>query len=280
MRNRFCRTSIAAGVLAVLGGAAVPAAADTVVMSWEGLFTMLTPDGNPLANVNLPYYQDPTWGYGQRTQVSGTLSYNTVTGLGGATVASFEFFSSPWPFAVQEISLVPIGNGQGGSGTLLLGNMLFDWNNNTGTPASIVLDAAGLLTTLGDGYGVTESISGVGSLPASNGLTSNYPYAGYSLAIGPAPLATTTWDTTPLCTRVNLNDCLNINPSGALPLIADSVGGVPMIDGPFAGLSINLDITNLHIDQVLVPIPAAAWLFGSGLLGLIGVSGRRKGVVR
>lgn len=276
MHNNFKRTAIAAGMALMLGGAAAPAAADTVIMSWEGLFTMLLPDGNPLANVNPPYYNDPSWGYGMRTQVSGTLSYNTATGSGSATVASFEFFSSPWPFAVQGISLGLIGDGQGGNGTLLLGNMLFNWNDNIGVPASIVLDAAGLLTALGDGYYVTESIAGVGALPASNGLTSNYPYAGYSLAIGPAPLATTTWDTTPLCNRVNLNDCLNVNPSGALPLIADSVGGVPMIDGPFAGLSINLDITALHIDEVVVPIPAAAWLFGSGLVGLMGVSGRKK----
>jgi hypothetical protein len=33
---------------------------------------------------------------------------------------------------------------------------------------------------------------------------------------------------------------------------------------------------NLNFDRVVVPVPAAVWLFGSGLLGLLGVARRRK----
>lgn len=29
-------------------------------------------------------------------------------------------------------------------------------------------------------------------------------------------------------------------------------------------------------DQVVVPLPAAVWLFGSGLLGLMGIARQRK----
>jgi hypothetical protein len=54
-------------------------------------------------------------------------------------------------------------------------------------------------------------------------------------------------------------------------------GGIPgigMIDGPFATVpfSMNFDFSTA------VPIPAALWLFGSGLLGLIGISRRKNAV--
>jgi len=31
-----------------------------------------------------------------------------------------------------------------------------------------------------------------------------------------------------------------------------------------------------HVDTAVVPIPAAAWLFGSGLLGLVGIARRKN----
>lgn len=48
----------------------------------------------------------------------------------------------------------------------------------------------------------------------------------------------------------------------------DTFSGTKMIDGPFVGQSANFNVQG-------VPVPAAAWLLGSGLLGLIGVA-RRK----
>ncbi len=35
-------------------------------------------------------------------------------------------------------------------------------------------------------------------------------------------------------------------------------------------------IDNINFDQTVIPVPAAVWLFGSGLLGLIGVARRKK----
>lgn len=52
----------------------------------------------------------------------------------------------------------------------------------------------------------------------------------------------------------------------------DGINGIPMIDGPFianGGFSANFNLS-------AVPLPAAFWLFGSGLLGLSGLIRRRR----
>jgi len=49
----------------------------------------------------------------------------------------------------------------------------------------------------------------------------------------------------------------------------DGILGAGMIDGPFPGFSANFNMTT-------VPVPAAVWLFGSGLMGLVGVARRKK----
>jgi len=54
----------------------------------------------------------------------------------------------------------------------------------------------------------------------------------------------------------------------------NGVPGIPMVDGPFVGFNANFNING--ITPTSVPVPAAVWLFGSGLLGLTGVACRRK----
>lgn len=55
---------------------------------------------------------------------------------------------------------------------------------------------------------------------------------------------------------------------------ADNYSGTQMIDGTFMGYSINFSVNGIHAVPATapVPVPAAAWLFFSGLLGLIGVA--------
>jgi hypothetical protein len=56
----------------------------------------------------------------------------------------------------------------------------------------------------------------------------------------------------------------------------DGIMGIPMMPGgPIAGFSWNLN-ANMIPTPGPIPIPAAAWLFGSGLLGLVGLARRRK----
>lgn len=50
----------------------------------------------------------------------------------------------------------------------------------------------------------------------------------------------------------------------------NGVPGTGMIDGPFPNFNANFNMAHP------VPVPAAVWLFGSGLLGLVGIARRRK----
>jgi hypothetical protein len=59
---------------------------------------------------------------------------------------------------------------------------------------------------------------------------------------------------------------------------SDGIMGIPMASGgPFASFNANFN-ANLTATPDPVPIPAAVWLFGSGLLGLVGIARRKKSV--
>ncbi len=49
----------------------------------------------------------------------------------------------------------------------------------------------------------------------------------------------------------------------------DGIRGYKMVSGPYAGLNVTIDAT------IVTPIPAAVWMFGSGLIALAGFA-RRK----
>ena len=58
----------------------------------------------------------------------------------------------------------------------------------------------------------------------------------------------------------------------------DGVSGLAMIDGAFMGFNANFSVNGAtsEVNPAAVPVPAAVWLFGSGLVGLAGVARRRK----
>lgn len=284
MKKTILNTAISLTLgISVLSCVTVTQAA-AVSFDWTGKFTMLDNIGTALANDSI----SAKTGNQFQTPVSGTLNYDTVTGTGSATVDAFEFLRGTSPFEVTSFDLKAIGDGLGGEGSLILANMLFDWNGNIGNPVSMVMDGSGFLA------GEYSSGGATSARPASDGTyVGDYVpdtvvgpggYAGY-LGLGPIPLATTAWNTSfgPGC---SLGDCLGVGESGVLPLIFDTalndndyvpntggaIGGSPLVDGPFERMNINFNIENM---APAVPVPAAVWLFGSGLLGLIGVA-RRK----
>lgn len=333
MKKSVLKTAVAAAIGASAIAAAPVAQAAVNNFDWEGVFTMLDAGGNPLANTSLS-------GKGVnrfQTPISGTMSFDTVSGAGTATLQSFDFFLNPpsLPAAAVGINMQAIGDGMGGPGTLVLGNMLFNWNGVNGIPVSLVLDAAGFfaneLTQGGANSAIPASdgsYTGSGSntnVGTSGNLTGtvNGPggYAGY-LSIGPVPIATTAYNTTngvgcSAGVDANYSDnigggCIGVAASGLMPLVVDTatnvaydyvpntggtIGGSPMQDGPFQGNSANFDVLTLTFTSQdpggsiapfcefnigcppEIPVPAAVWLFGSGLLGLVGVARRKKSEV-
>jgi hypothetical protein len=266
------KTAISAAVATVLAGAmAAPASAAVLDFSYTGLFTMLDPGAKPLTNTSYPYYGDPTWGYGKRTQISGTMQFDTNTGAGSGTVVPFDFFNGG-PAVASGIVFQSIGAG------LMIGNLNFDWGvDGNGDPnptitVQIVLDGNGLFaelpTMIGNGFSGTADaascgVSGACATPASDGIAKG------KLPIGPVPVATSTWNT-----------------DGSVLTTDDGIGGSPMDNGPFVGYNANFDMTSVTMTGCSadcmpppeVPVPAAVWLFGSGLVGLVGVARRRKQV--
>lgn len=308
------KTALTAAIAASLGvAAAAPVQAEVITASWTGYFTMVKPNGDIFQN-SAPGAYTTTY-VGERTPITGTFAFNTTTGGGTATVTQFSFGSGGFALA-SSISMQAIGNGNCtssgcGAGTLVLGNMGFTWGPNTAIAVSIVLDAAGFFGAVGAGVTTSQTISGVGTYAA----TENSKWGGATFAssatftMGLLPMSTTEWNTSPtgLTTPCSWPAC---NPSGTLPLVLDTttdsredttqangnnvlssgtvtasgkqgIGGVPMPAGPFPGYNANFDVSTIHITSVTpdvsaVPVPAAVWLFGSGLLGLVGIARRKK----
>lgn len=237
---------LCSAVVAALGASEI-ALADNYTFTVSGLFTMLTSAGAPLQNSSNPYYSDPTWAFGMRTPFTGTLSYDTVAKTGSVSISPFDFFNGG-PAVATSVTFSSAG------GNLMLVNMGFNWNGNIGIPVSLIWDMTGLNTSLPKNVGDTINASNVvgGVLPASNYMKKG------TIPIGVAPVATTTWDTTPIGAVV-----LGTNPSGQLPPVADAatpinytpaqtglgIGGNPMATAPFAGFNANFDITSMTISS-------------------------------
>lgn len=257
-----------------------------VDLVWGGRLTLVDPTGNVAFDSNYAGTYGPN-DPGSQVPIQGSLSFDMNDPLNTASMSidSFSYLGSNVDiYAINFLITTDPNTGR----QLAVGNMLADFGFTTGIPVSTVWDIQGLTNAIFNPYGLqsgdsiinnqlirggTVLISDLDSaLPATDGMLVGIRIPNHLLTQGPTPMATTTWNTTDLCmpTSPGSGECLGINPTGGLPLIADTIAGSPMIDGPFPGFSASFDIGSEGIH--VVPIPATFWLFGSGLLGLIGIS--------
>lgn len=263
------KTAIAAALVTAVGTPTV-SIADTISMSFTGLFTLIGGVGAINPNSDSAGGDDVA---GTRTLVSGTGSFDTTTGAGSATINAFSFFGNGLAEATA-VTFQAIGDGFGSTaGSLVAGEMGFNWNGNIGIPVTAIFDAAGFFGSIG-APGESWTV-GQGCTGCATSATPDAPvYAPSTLtggvAIGAIPMAMTTYDTA----GTSLGDLF---PLTDLPSEEGAIAGVPMTTEPFPGQNAAFDFVTINAtNTTVVPVPAAAWLFGSGLLGLVGVARRRR----
>jgi hypothetical protein len=329
------KNAVAVAVVGALATASAPQAeANVVNLSWTGAFTLLNPTGAPIKNLSTDYTygfyangdsnattfgtpkypanavngtpntyyagsKNTTHGwYGHRTPISGTLSFDTSSGAGVGTITPFLFLgdtagSGPGTSVArpQNVSFQTIDT----LGTMV-GTLLFSWNG-AADYVSIVLDGSGLFSILSPllGNGPTSSLSGVGVLPASNGIDFDpSSSATLFLPLGPSLIATKTLnngietgfppacDGQPIATQVNAYTIIGVPAvinTCTTGMVDDGIGGDPMSSVRFGDHNMNLDVMAVHLDSFVptpVPLPPAIWLFGSGLLGLLSLARHRR----
>ena len=255
------QTLVALSALVISLGLSGLAQADIINFDFTGRMTVADAYGNVVYNYDendnrLPY-----------TPIAATLSYDTVSGIGssGLAIQLTDTFLGTAGY-LHDISMTL----QGGS-NLVTGHVLGDWAGMTDAPAHLEWDATGLLNALDYGLQVGDKLSGTRLFRDYNGdgvwddselvvadLGSATPYAD-TLLRGPGGL---------------------IHRQGPAPLAATS-GSLGFGPGtPFEGFVIYLDIgsgNSMYVTSVTaVPVPATAWLLGSGIVALCGWSRRRK----
>ncbi len=102
---------------------------------------------------------------------------------------------------------------------------------------------------------LTTDIAGINSTALISGVTGEYDYISYGNAtLSPFPF---------ICVECAYEMTLNLTPN---PLVISYYESNPYGSG-------EVDF-ELYISQV--PLPSAIWLFGSGLVGLLGLSNRKR----
>lgn len=262
------KIAIAVAVTAALGaGVANAAQVSQSMYSFSpagatGNFTMLSPQQAP------SYGGNPGYAFGGTNDVTftwtGTFfnSSSDYTGVGSASNATISsptlFFGKKW--TAHDVQIFGPGtysfntalanggaNSESGIQTMTVGanqigaHMLFDWNNNLSIDVVNVWSLNGAFSNC--------------DTPTANPTAYNCLWSGTTNTVGNAA-----------STVFSLHSTDN-NGDGTL--------GVPMAaGGPFANNNANFNLQGVTVNAV--PVPAAVWLFGSGLLGLVGVARRKK----
>jgi hypothetical protein len=276
MDSTLKKTMLATGVALMIGTPSTEAALVTNVLgpyTWStdsANFTLLSSNGGVIGGTNDINIQWDGSAYNASSDYTGPGSAANVT-----LSSTAPFFGHSWSMHDVQVFLpgsysfdVALGGGNPEIGTLnatvgagQLGmHMLWDWKGNNNIDVFVVFAQNSIF---GSGLLLSTQTNTKGDLTCSatftGTITKNCLYDGpltSNFNTGPAPTKNQVW----MLASADGN--------------GDGIMGIPMApNGPFAGFNANFNAT---LSPAPVPIPAAAWLFGSGLLSLAGVIRRKK----
>ena len=195
--------------------------------------------------------------------IAASMQYDTVSGIGGSALS----IVMPGFYFGQAVTIHDITMTTQTGTNLIDGDMLVDWGGETNMSLHVEWDATGLFNAIDFGLQAGDVISGTDLYHDAN-LSGLFDAGDTYL--------------TDVNSAIPYSDSLQTLPAneqGAAPMAA-TVNGAGFTDGAFIGFGGYFDIgsgNSLHVTSVsAVPVPAAVWLFGSGLLGLIGVARRKS----
>lgn len=259
--------------ISTMVGTSSIASADMIEFSFSAIFTLASADGEVHSNTDdvdislwSPATSSSVDALGYYTEITGQGTYSTDNETGSYIIDPFSFFGGGAVYADVHPFFV-IGDGAGGSGSLINTSLHFYqpgiFNSNFETP--FISDASGFLNNL-PAPGQTKTI-GSACTACVTSTTADWAFetseVSFTGSIGEVPVAMTNYNSVyPL---VDNN-----------PLFDDGVAGSPMTEGPWPGQNMGIDFTSITATNIsAVPVPAAVWLFGSGLISLV-VLARRK----
>jgi hypothetical protein len=221
-----------------------------VQMAWDGDGFTASSDytgpgsyANVTASSTAPFFNHTWTAHDIQVFVPGSYSFDTTIGGGNPEAGTLS---------------MTVGAGQLGM------HMLFNWNGNNNIDVVVVAQPSSIF---GSGllYSTTTNTKGQFKCDANftGTKTANCLFDGGPYGSAGQPTKNQVW----MMASTDAN--------------GDGVMGVPMAaGGPFAGFNANFNATMTPGPDVSdipqVPVPAAVWLFGSGLLGLVGVARRKK----
>lgn len=206
-------------------------------------FTMIDPGGTTFGGTN---DIEALWDGTLNTDVTGTNFNMTM-----ASEADFPFFGFPW--AAHNIRV--FGPGSYSFDTTCSVTEVESGIAACGGAAADFLDLSVGADQIGAhilwDWNISENIDIAVLWDKNDVFDSTAPHDIYQGPAGSGPALDTIFD------------LVSVDGDG------DGTPGIVMIDGPFIGFSANFNLQ-------AVPIPPAVWLFGSGLLGLVGMARHKK----
>jgi hypothetical protein len=258
--RKFSRhPAVSLALLAAAVFAPLPASADIVTFHFTGRLTVAGSDGSVIdveTDGYTPISADLTL---DTAYTGGGLDPGTLIGSSTLEVTVNDFFlGAPADFYDMTLAF-------GGSG--VVGNFFVNWNGNPDIPVQVDWDVAGLTSAVIFGLQVGDTISG-------DQMSRDTDNDGIADTVVIPSLGSAT----PYADSLDYSAFDDFTPQGPAPMAATSLStGVQ--SGAFAGIRGYVDIgsgNSMTVTSISsVPVPAAVWLFGSGLLALLGMARRR-----